>query len=268
MEIEVIKKLVKKHYLTGHLDFMRKTQVAERYYRNKNDILYKKKSFKEDDESENPLRNADNRISSNFYNLLVNQKASYMFTAPPLFDVGDKGTNEQIADFFGDKYAKVCKDLCINASNSGVGWLHIWRDENDLLKYGVINSKQIIPIWSDDIEQELKAVLRIYPYTDENGEQFKICQYWNKEECYSYIFQMEDYETFIPESFKEFDMFTVIHSMGQFSKESVTKHNFGEVPFIPFFNNNSITSDLDTVKPLIDTYDKVFSVPSSQSILA
>ncbi|WP_410743878.1 phage portal protein, partial [Clostridium neonatale] len=77
MDIEVVKKLIKKH-TTGHSDIVCKSFTAERYYRNKNDILTYDR--KKDEDSENPLRNADNRISSNFHGLLVNQKASYMFT--------------------------------------------------------------------------------------------------------------------------------------------------------------------------------------------
>ena len=165
MDIEIVKKLIKKHF-PGHAQFILKAEEAERYYKNKNDILYKKQNFKKEEyESENPLRNADNRISTNFHGLLVNQKASYMFTAPPLFDVGNENINKKIAVFFGDKYAKVCKDLCINASNSGVGWLHLWKDETGVLKYASVDSKQIIPIWSDDLENNLEAVLRIYTFT-------------------------------------------------------------------------------------------------------
>ena len=37
------------------------------------------------------------------------------------------------------------------------------------------------------------------------------------------------------------------------------QHGVGEVPFFPFFNNNINTNDLVNIKPLIDTYCKVFS---------
>ena len=37
------------------------------------------------------------------------------------------------------------------------------------------------------------------------------------------------------------------------------RHDFGEVPFIPFYNNNIHTDDLRNIKPLIDVYDKVYS---------
>lgn len=260
LEIDVIKKLIKK-YSGGHMEFIRKAEEAKRYYENKNDILHNKRSYNDDvDDGERPLRHADNRISTNFYGLLVNQKASYMFTAPPLFDVGNDKVNNDISKFLGDKYAKICKDLCVNASNSGVGWLHIWKDKNDVLKYGVVDSTQIIPVWSDDLENELEAVLRIYPLTDDNGDRFRVCQYWDKEKCYAYSYQMSDTEESLYETFKAFDMFAVINGAGEFAEyQNVLSHDFGEVPFIPFFNRNNALNDLDNIKPLIDTYDKVFS---------
>jgi len=260
LEIEVIKKLIKK-YSGRHMEFVRKAEIAKRYYENKNDILHNKRSYNDDDEENGRyLRNADNRISTNFYGLLVNQKAGYMFTAPPLFDVGNDKVNKDISEFLGDKYAKICKDLCVNASNSGVGWLHIWKDDTGSLKYAVVDSTQIIPIWSDDLENELEAVLRIYPCTDENGDRFKVCQYWNKKECYAYSYQMSDADEAMYETLKEFDMFAIINEACGFAEyQNVLSHDFGEVPFIPFFNRNNSLSDLDDVKPLIDAYDKVFS---------
>lgn len=41
--------------------------------------------------------------------------------------------------------------------------------------------------------------------------------------------------------------------------ESCYSHDLNEVPFIPFFNNNIHTDDLQNIKPLIDVYDKVSS---------
>ena len=73
MEIETVKKLIKK-YIQGHAEFVRKAEVANRYYRNKTDILLP--GPKKEEEEERPLRNADNRVPFNFHGLLVNQKAS------------------------------------------------------------------------------------------------------------------------------------------------------------------------------------------------
>ena len=119
IELEIIKKLIK-DLMQGHAFRLSETATAERYYKNQNDILY---DPIDTDELGNPLRSADNRISNNFHGLLVNQKASYLFTAPPLFDVGSDQANKKITELLGDNYSKMCKDLCINASNSGIGCL-------------------------------------------------------------------------------------------------------------------------------------------------
>ena len=147
MDIEVIKKLIRK-YQPGHTDFVMRAEKAKAYYRNETDIMFPLLKEKQEKE-EKPLRNADNRIPFNFHGLLVNQKASYMFTAPPLFDLGEKAANKTLMKFLGDKYAKICKDLCIEASNCTVGWLHIWKDNKGIWKYAVVPAEQVIPVWSN-----------------------------------------------------------------------------------------------------------------------
>lgn len=250
----MIKELIKKHTI-GHTNIVCKSLTAERYYRNKNDILTYDR--KKDEDSENPLRNADNRISSNFHGLLVNQKASYMFTAPPLFDVGNQEANKRITDLLGDKYAKTCKDLCINAANSGIAWLHYWINDDKQLEYGAVDSKQIIPIWSRSLNRKLLGILRVYNDTDDEGETYDIYEYWNDTECQAFRKKSDLTIDKGLEVYTMFSNFIVDANANQQSNEF--KHGFGRVPFIPFANNNLMTSDLDNVKPLIDVYDKVFS---------
>lgn len=251
MDIEIIKKLIKK-YQAGHSDFILKALKAQNYYKNRTDILIEKPKERNKDES--PLRNADNRIPFNFHGLLVNQKASYMFTAPPLFDLGSKPMNQKLTSFLGDKFAKVCKDLCINASNCTVGWLHVWKDNSGKWKYAVVPSEQIVPIWSKSLEKELLGVFRTYQEIDDDtGDTYTIYEYWNDKECQAYRLKGGDeldaglipYNLFVdPELAEEVNGY---------------KHGVGEVPFFPFFNNNTDSNDLENIKPLIDTYCKVFS---------
>ncbi|CAG9703776.1 phage portal protein [Clostridium neonatale] len=254
MEIEVIKKLIKKHTIC-HTNIVWKAIKAESYYRNKNDILIYDR--KKNDDSENPLRNADNRISSNFHGLLVNQKASYMFTAPPLFDVGNKESNKRITDILGDNYAKACKDLCINAANSGIAWLHYWLNDDKQLEYGVVDSKQIIPIWSSSLNKKLLGILRVYNDTDDKGITYDIYEYWNDTKCQAF---RKKSDLTIEEGLEIYTMFSNFIADSNANQQSNEfNHGFERVPFIPFGNNNLMTSDLDNVKPLIDVYDKVFS---------
>ncbi len=253
MELDAIKKIIKK-YAPYHADLNVKSAIAERYYQNKNDILF---IDKHKDESESPLRNADNRIPSNFHGLLVNQKASFMFTAPPLFDIGNDAANKRITDVLGDEYAKTCKDLCINASNSSVAWLHYWKNEKGEFEYGVVDSKQVIPVWSKSLKKKLFGVLRIYLDIDDDGESYTVYEYWSDSECQAFRRKTENA---VDEGLEEYQMFTTFMEDTQSSELSNTfKHDYESVPFIPFFNNNINTDDLVNIKKLIDTYDKVFS---------
>lgn len=255
MELEVMKKLIKK-YQAGHTEFILKASVAERYYRNKTDILLEKPKENKDGDKP-PLRNADNRIPFNFHGLLVNQKASYMFTAPPLFDLGTEQANRQLSAFLGDEYAKYCKDLCIDASNSTVGWLHLWRDKNtNGYAYAVVPPMQIIPVWSNSLKRKLQGVLRCYHDIAEDGKELDIYEYWNDRVCQSYAVEAG---CSIDNGLHLYQSFTVVDDYGNSNAASEYEHGIGQVPFFPFFNNNINTNDLENIKPLIDVYCKVFS---------
>ena len=252
MDIEVIKKQIRK-YQAGHSAFVMQIAKARAYYRNETDIMFPPLE-EEQEKKDKPLRNADNRIPFNFHGLLVNQKASYMFMAPPLFDLGKKKANKALVKFLGDKYPKICKDLCIEASNCTVGWLHVWRDKKDAWKYAVIPAEQVIPVWSDSLEKELLGVFRSYQnIDDETGDAYTIYEYWNETECAAYRLKAGDeLDQLLP-----YQMFLVDPVLCDYS--DTYSHGVGEVPFFPFFNNNIDTNDLKNIKPLIDVYCKVFS---------
>lgn len=240
--------------MDGHEAQVHKAMVAERYFQRKNDIIL---TEPKKDEEGNPLRSADNRIASNFYGLLVNQKAAYLFSDPPIFDVGSKQSNAAVADALGDGFAKKCKGLCINASNACVGWLHIWEDENGTFQYSVVDSKQVIPVWSSDLEKRLLAVLRVYDTAEKkNGDIYTVYEYWTDTACTAYCRSSSaGLDALTP--YRMFPYFGMDEGLADYT--DTLPHGWGEVPFIPFFNNESCTSDLDMVKDLIDSYDKVFS---------
>lgn len=254
MELDAIKKLIKKHQ-AGHSRFLQGADVSRRYYRNETDILFPPLGS-EGEKKAKPLRNADNRIPFNFHGLLVNQKASYMFTAPPLFDLGMDASNKALTKFLGDKFAKACKDLCIEASNCTVGWLHLWKDKKKGYLYAVVPAEQIIPVFDRSLEKELMGVLRIYPDFDQEGDECTVYEYWSDITCQAYKVKAG---FTLDEGLCPYDTFTVIDTDGNSGLSSEFRHDVGEVPFFPFFNNNIDTGDLDNIKPLIDVYCKVFS---------
>lgn len=251
MDIETIRKLIKKNE-ASHKKFVTEAETAERYYRNENDIT---RSHKRNQES-SPLRNADNRIPRNFHKLLVNQKTAYMMTAPPLFDVGSKKVNEQITDILGDAYSKYCNNICVNAANCCVAWIHYWVSEDGKFKYAVMDSKQIIPVFSKSLDNELAAVLRNYSdISEDDGREIVVWEYWTESECHAF---MHTKDTIPDTGLMPCSKFESIDE-GVEMRTNVYRHDLEEVPFIPFYNNNILTNDLQDIKLLIDAYDKVFS---------
>lgn len=255
MDLKTIKKLIE-NYSSDHNKFIEKVKKAEKYYEGKNDILEKKSPSNEvQSTSDNPLRVADNRIPHNWHGLLVNQKASYMFTYPPIFDTGDKELNESIVEVLGDEYPKECNTLCVNADNCGKAWLHIWVDDNNDFQYANVDPKQVVAVYSNDLKKRLIAVLRTYKSLDDEGEKCTVYEYWTDKECYRFSSKDGNASSVkVLNSFNKKNLDT-----GDEEQTNVYTHNFGEVPFIEFPNNSFKVSNLDNVKKLIDVYDKVFS---------
>lgn len=249
LDLESAKKLIKK-YAASHEDYVNQCEVADRYYRNKTDILFKKHDM---DEQGNPMRKADNRIPRNFHGLLVNQKAAYGFTVPPVLDVGTAEKNKKIRAVLGDEYTKNCMQMCINASNMNAAWVHYWRGDNGF-EWAVVDSRQIIPIFDFSLKQKLIAVLRTYPSLEDDGERSIVYEYWTDKWCQA--FRRKESDTIVEGLQYYYDAF-----INPETEEPIEEyqHDIGEVPFIPFWNNNIHTNDLWNIKHLIDVYDKVFS---------
>jgi SPP1 family phage portal protein len=266
MDLENVKKVINA-YADVHAMYLKDALTAERYYKNETDILFEPSKAREQAEKDkdgelvtheiaSPMRNADNRIPFNFHGLLVNQKASYMFTAPPMFDIGSDAANKSLNAFLGDKYPKVCKDLCVEASNKKTGWIHVWKSAEDgAFHYAVVPSEQIQPIWSKSLDRKLLGVLRIYHDVDDTGDEFDVYEIWNDKECSMY--KVPAGRT-VNDGLMPYNNFILVDA-GVNRETNTYQHGMGEVPFFAFDNNNIHTDDLKNIKPLIDVYCKVFS---------
>ena len=216
--------------------------VGKDYYHNK--TLIKETGVVPKTKS-NVLRNADNRIAHNFHQLLVDEKVAYMFTYPILIDVDDnEAINERVDDVLGQEFVRKMKDLGVEASNTGCGWLHYWANEKNEFKYEKVESEQILPFYSDDLERELVEVLRTYKVVEYDDNltaiEFIVVEDWTKDTFDQYKFRY------------------TIDGQDESQLKGI-RHNFGRVPFIPFANNSDETSDLIKYKDLVDLYDRVVS---------
>lgn len=254
-----MQELIKSNH-SNQADFINRYEESKKYYNNKNDITSRNNGESKVNKNgkDEPLRHADNRISHNFYQLLVDQEAGYIATNPPQIDIGKQADNQKVADTLGDDFALTLNDLVVDASNAGRGWLTYWKDKiSNVLRYGIVPPDQVTPIWSTSLDHKLLAVLRTYKQLDpDTGKYFKVHEYWD-DKC-GYFFKEITASPLTLEPFNcisERDA-TAGYETGQ---SNVFKHGFGRVPFIEFPKNKQRLPELHKVKGLIDAYDDVYN---------
>lgn len=240
MDINKIKRIIMQD-----AERRRMISTEKRYY--ENDNIIKDKGILPSDVD--PIRNADNRTSHNFHQLITDEKVAYMFTNPVLFDMQDKNINKQVSEVLGDDFKSESAYLCTNATNNKVAWLHYWIDsDDDSFQYAVVETEQCIPVFNEELKKKLIGFYRYYEIIEEdercNNKEYVMFEYWDNKHCEKYKFRGNlggAGLTYMPEAYEEFE------------------HDLGEVPFIEFKNNRNMISDLKKYKDLIDIYDKVMS---------
>lgn len=237
-----------------------KFAVAQRYYLNENDITKKTKGeSKADNQKEDSevLRKSDSRVSNNFHQLLVDQKASYAGGIVPIFDLGQEEKNKLIMNALGDRFARTLQRLIIDSSNAGAAWLHCWKDNNTgAFKYDIIPPDQITVIYNNSIGKKILAVRRTYSQIDvETGDVYNYEEYWTAEDA-SFFKRKGDLATLEIDNRIPLIDRTLRKRTGE---TNIFKHGFDEIPFVRFPNNFMHTGDLDKYKGLIDVYDLIYN---------
>lgn len=258
MELEALKKLIQ-NTSTSRSKLIEDYKKSVDYYENKTDITTrnngKPKVSKEG--KKDPLRSADNRIPSNFYQLLVDQEAGYVASVFPDIDVGKDADNKKIIDVLGDDRALTLNGLLVDSSNAGRAWLHYWIDEDGNFRYGIIQPDQITPIYATTLDNKLLGILRSYKQLDpDSGKYFTVHEYWTDKEAQFFRTNATDSTVIEPYNIITSYDLSAGYETGQ---SNTLKHNFGRVPFIEFSKNKYRLPELNKYKGLIDAYDDIYN---------
>ena len=235
----------------AHSRFTKAAETGQRYYDNVSGICgtgaaaifevndYLRKLGK------NPLKSADNRIPTNWHRIITDQKAGYLFTYPPQFDAKDSAElGKTVTDTLGQDYPKVIKQLCIDATNCGIGWLAYWYNPGQAFSYWYVDPKQIrVMLDPASVKPKIKYLIRSWCTTDENKKTVQHHEIWTDRDVTYYTAQ----ENSTPQ---------IDAAMGN---GGVMAHSYGRIPFIPFRNNAEGKGDLPMYKQLVDAIDKLVS---------
>lgn len=266
------KKEILKNLIDDDLKSDVKAKMAEgvNYYGNKPDILdedfreYKVEGVTYTDQSK-----GNKHVTNNFQKLLVDQKASYIVGNPVVFEIKNKEMAEEakekaiadINDILGEGFEDVVVDWITGASNKAWETVHVFINSEGSLKYEIVPSEQIIPIYDTNHEKQINQIIRYYKVTivdNEGKESTRYAAEWWTAVDVTYYLQNEygDYELDV-----NYEQNPAPHYYKYNTSNKKKKQGFGwgEVPFILLSNNSKQTTDLEPIKRYIDAYDAVTS---------
>lgn len=227
--------------------------IGEKYYRNKTDILDRERKAVGESGALEPVGNlANNRLANAFTRKLVDQKVGYLLGKPLSVQTDDDDYAELLNDYFDKAMMRRLQSIGKESVNKGIGWMHVYYDENGALSFKKMRSEEIIPLWRDDAHTILDAIIRVYEVVVFEGTQRKTVtkiEWWDTKGVRRYTYNGAGLELDV-EAGEVGSHFSVV------SGETVTHYNWQRVPFIAFKYNEEEQPLIELIKSLVDDYDR------------
>lgn len=194
-----------------------------------------------------------------FHHTLVAQKTAYLVGREPTISVrnGDRAFEEMLTELADEHFNGVLQSWLTGAANKGVEYLHVYYDGEGNFRYCIVPAEEIIAIYDEEYQQELREVIRYYDIKvlDEGREKTKRRVEWWTAEDVTYFTENGDGEFLQEKSCGHWAVTALLDG----EEAETEQHGWGRVPFIPLRNNEKELTDLQLVKGLIDAYDLVSS---------
>lgn len=224
--------------------------TGDRYYVVDNDILSGLKK------TGNDKYRADNRIAHAKYKDMVDEKVSYLLSKPYSIKCDDETYLKAINDVLGKSFQYTLYKMGYESSNKGIGWLHVYVDENGKFQTMIIPSEQCVPVWRSIEHKELEYMIRFYDDLVWQGDSRKTItniEVWSRNGVEYY---RKDGNVIFIDPIKNFNENGI--QVGHHAINGV-ETSWEKIPFVPFKNNFKEIPDIKFVKTLIDNYDKTRS---------
>lgn len=222
-EIEKYIEVFSTHYLP-------KLQKLDRYYRGKNDAIMNR-TFKD-------ASKPNFKIVSPYASYITDNFTSYFVGKP----ITINSTNEEMLNAFNTIFNyndSQSNDISIarNMSTYGYGAELLYIDADKQIRFSALDPKQVIPIYSDDIDGELLYCIRFYETKDILS---------NKVNTYIEVYSRNEIVKYVKAD----------NGVVKISSE---EHYFKEVPINIYMNNDLLEGDFEKVIGLINSLDFAMS---------
>lgn len=230
--------------------------TGEKYYLGEHDILQRKRTvIGENGELQEVDNLPNNKIIDNQYAKLVDQKVNYLLGQPLTFDTDNKKYEEELKKIFNKRFHRTLKNLGEDTLNAGIGWLHLYYNEQGELCFKKFPPYEILPFWKDAEHTELDFAVRIYEVEGYEGDKEVIIE---KVEVYDtkgiHRYELKD-GVLIPDIENPSSSYVVV--VDEEGKESYW--NWSKVPLIAFKYNHKEIPLINRVKSLQDGINAILS---------
>ena len=234
---------------------------GEAYYKGEQLIDFKVRLAMGDDGKLQVIKNAPNSIvKNNQYAKLVDQKVNYIFSNKPSIEHEDKNYKEKLEKFFDMRLLRTLNKTSEKTFNNAISWWYLYTDGQEL-KYLLLDSKEIIPIWKDNNKEKLNALIRtkVLSEWDEDEGDFKDVEYaefYTDKGC-KYFTKKENGETY---EFVGEKAYMIRKS--EVNDEEVKSFNWRgnpKIPFVYFRHNSTDKTLLSRVKSIQDAINTIIS---------
>jgi len=200
----------------------------DRYYRNDNEI--NRRIFED-------LSKPNNKIAHSFADYITETNVA-MFVGSPISynstdNIEDYNTVLDIAD-----EQDINVDLATNCSKYGYSIQLLYLDENADIKISVLDNKQCVLIFSDDISQKLLYCIRFWKTISADD----ITTSWTE------VYSAEDIKVYKNDILSE-----------------TRVNQFSDIPIVLYSNNTECSGDYENVITLIDEYDLLTSDTANEN---
>lgn len=178
-----------------------------------------------------------NRLVVNYCYDIVQNYSGYM-TGKQISYTSDEDITDILEILKYNDYHREDNQLLKDALIYGVAYELNYLDEEAHQRFTVLNPEEVIPIYSNDLNQELLAVIRMYSANDIFDFSKNYLDIYTSSEIFHY----------------ETDM-----SFSAMKLASAEKHYFGMVPVVVFELNKDRVSIFDQIVGLQDAYNKLIS---------
>ncbi|WP_240421644.1 phage portal protein [Paenibacillus periandrae] len=227
--------------------------IGERYYRNKTDILSRKRTAIGESGAKEFVGNlANNKLTNGFIRKLVDQKVGYLLGKPMSIQAKPDEYLKALNDVFNGYMLRRLQSTAKAAVNAGIAWLHVYYDEAGALSFKKMRSEEILPLWRDEEHTILDALIRDYEVVVYEGIKHttvRKIEWWDTQGVKRYVVGGTG---LIPDVVvgDAGSHFTVLQG------EEEKPLNWERIPFIAFKYNEEEQPLVEIIKSLVDDYDR------------